>query len=109
MAYFEMSRLALKWAFKRPPTTRYPFEPRRLLPGSRGRLVLQKQACVYCAVCVRKCPTRAIAVDRHLKRWGVDRLRCIACGYCVEVCPKDALFLAPAHAGPCVTKDFDYC
>ena len=26
MAYFEMSRLALKWALTKPPTSRYPFE-----------------------------------------------------------------------------------
>ena len=29
MSYFEMSKLALKWAFTKPPTTRYPFEPRK--------------------------------------------------------------------------------
>ena len=37
MAYFEMSRLALKWALTKPPTSRYPFEPRRALAGSRGQ------------------------------------------------------------------------
>ena len=25
MGYFEMSKLALKWALTKPPTTRYPF------------------------------------------------------------------------------------
>ena len=31
MGYFEMSKLALKWALTKPPTTRYPFEPRNPL------------------------------------------------------------------------------
>ena len=39
MPYITMSRLALKWAFRKPVTSRYPFEPRQPIPGSRGRLV----------------------------------------------------------------------
>ena len=62
MAYFEMSRLALKWALTKPPTSRYPFEPRRALTGSRGRLIFTKDNCVYCTVCAKKCPTGALLV-----------------------------------------------
>ena len=54
MAYFEMSKLALKWALTKPPTSRYPFEPRKMVPGSRGRLVFTKDNCVYCPVCAKK-------------------------------------------------------
>jgi ech hydrogenase subunit F len=108
MAYFEMSMLALKWAFKRPPTSRYPFEPRKTMEGSRGRLLFGRESCVYCTVCAKKCPTQAIVVDRARKRWGIDRLRCISCGYCVEVCPKDSLALEADHVGAAVTKDCEY-
>ena len=88
MAYFEMSRLALKWALTKPPTSRYPFEPRRALAGSRGRLIFTKDNCVYCTVCAKKCPTGALVVNRAQKKWAIDRLLCITCGYCVEL-PKN--------------------
>src|ERR1022692_3677310 len=43
----EKKNLALKWALPKPPTSRYPFEPRRALAGSRGRLIFTKDNCVY--------------------------------------------------------------
>lgn len=105
MAYFEMSRLALKWALRKPVTTRYPFEPRQALAGSRGTLVFTKDSCVYCTVCAKKCPTRALLVVRAQKKWAIDRLLCITCGSCVDVCPKKSLRLDTPHAVPTVTKD----
>jgi len=108
MPYFEMSRLALKWALTKPPTSRYPFEPRRPIPGSRGQLVFTKDNCVYCTVCAKKCPTGALLVNRAQKKWAIDRLRCISCGYCVDVCPKKSLSLSTQHGHPAVTKDREY-
>jgi ech hydrogenase subunit F len=105
MAYFSMSLLALKWAIRKPVTSRYPFEPRRQMSGSRGMLTFSKNTCVYCNVCAKKCPTAALVVNRSHKRWAIDRLRCITCGYCVEACPKKSLALAPDHARTAVTKD----
>lgn len=107
MAYFTMSLLALKWAFRPPFTCHYPYEPRPLLPGSRGRLQFTKESCVYCTVCAKRCPTGALAVHRPEKRWSIDRLQCITCGYCVEVCPKKSLALVSPHAQTTVTKDRD--
>ncbi len=109
MAYFEMTRLALKWAVKKPVTSRYPFEPRRALPGSRGRLAFNRDTCVYCTVCAKKCPTGALVVNRAQKKWGIDRLLCISCGYCAEACPKKSLSLTTAHGEPTVTKDREFC
>ena len=105
MGYFEMSRLALKWALTKPPTTQYPFAPRQALNGSRGQLVFTKDNCVYCTVCAKKCPTGALLVNRAQKKWAIDRLRCISCGYCVEACPKKSLALGTAHGTPTVTRD----
>lgn len=107
MAYFEMSKLALKWALSKPPTSKYPFEPRLMVPGTRGRLVFDKNTCVYCNVCAKKCPTGALVVNRAQKQWAIDRLRCITCGYCVEVCPKDSLHLETNHDKPTVTRDWE--
>jgi len=108
MAYFEMTKLALKWALRQPPTTRYPFEPRRAIPLSRGNLVFTRETCVFCTVCAKKCPTGALVVSRAKSRWAIDRLRCISCGYCVEVCPKKSLALDTDHATPTVTRDREY-
>lgn len=108
MPYFAMSKLALRWAMKRPPTSRYPFEPRLALAGSRGRLVFTREHCVYCTVCAKKCPTGALAVNRAEKKWAIDRLLCISCAYCVEVCPKKSLQLSTAHGVPAVTKDREF-
>jgi len=105
MAYLEMTKLALKWALSKPATTQYPFEPRRVIPQSRGRLAFTKANCVYCTVCAKKCPTAALVVNRARKKWGIDRLRCISCGYCVEACPKQALQLSTDHESPTITKD----
>ncbi len=108
MAYFEMSRLALKWAMKHPPTTRYPFLPRTPIPGSRGQLVLDRGACVYCTACAKKCPTGALLVNRPKKKLAIDRLRCISCGYCVEICPKGSLQLSTSHGVPSLTRDREF-
>jgi len=108
MAYFEMSRLALKWAFAKPPTSRYPFAPRLAIPGSRGQLVFTKDNCVYCNVCAKKCPTGALLVNRAQKQWAIDRLRCVTCGYCVEVCPKKSLAMTTGHGLPSVTRDREF-
>ena len=108
MGYFEMSKLALKWALTKPPTTRYPFEPRNPIAGSRGQLVFTKDNCVYCNICAKKCPAGALLVNRAQKKWAIDRLRCITCGYCVEICPKKSLELATGHGSPAVTRDREF-
>lgn len=108
MAYFEMTKLALKWALTKPPTSRYPFEPRRVISKTRGQLVFTKDTCVYCTICAKKCPTGALIVNRAQKKWGIDRLACITCGYCVEACPKKSLDLSTSHGSPAVTKDREW-
>ena len=105
MAYFAMSKLALKWALKKPPTTKYPFVPRKPLAGSRGKLVFTQDSCVYCNICHKKCPTKAILVTRAQKQWAVDHLRCITCGACVDACPKKCLELSTSHGFAAVNKD----
>ena len=108
MSYFGMSKLALKWALTKPPTTRYPFEPRKAFAGSRGQLIFTKDNCVYCNVCAKKCPTDALLVNRAQKKWAIDRLRCITCGYCVDVCPKKSLKMVEGHGNPIVTRDREF-
>ena len=105
MSLFSMTGLVLKWLLRKPYTSRYPFEPRQPLPGSRGMLDVTLTACTYCTLCAKRCPTQAIEVDRTAKRWTIDRLRCITCNCCVEVCPKKCLEMGTAHSIPTITKD----
>jgi len=105
MSLFSMTGLVTKWLFRKPYTSRYPFEPRQPLPGSRGTLGVTLTDCVFCTLCAKRCPTQAIEVDRAARRWTIDRLRCIACNCCVEVCPKKSLEMKTAHGIPTVSKD----
>jgi formate hydrogenlyase subunit 6/NADH:ubiquinone oxidoreductase subunit I len=100
MPFLKMSKLVSKWLFSKPATQQYPVEPRIPIAGSRGKLVLDKDTCVYCTACQKKCPTGAIVVDRPNKTLSIERLRCISCGYCVEICPKDSLNLTTDHGNP---------
>ena len=104
MSYFEMSKLALKWAVRKPPTSRYPFEPRIVIPGSRGAIMFTKDNCVYCTVCAKKCPTAALTVKRAEKLWSIDPLRCISCGACVEACPKKSIALSTTYCPPTLSR-----
>ncbi len=107
MAFFQMKKMILTWALRTPVTTRYPFEPRKPIPGSRGRLDITITSCIFCGLCAKRCPTEALKVDRPAKKWHVDRLRCISCGSCVECCPKKCLKLAEDHGIPTVTRDWE--
>ena len=107
MPFFEMLWLSFKWVLRKPVTSRYPFEPRRPLAGSRGQLVYTPKDCVYCTVCAKKCPAGALTVVRAEKKFGINRLRCISCGYCVELCPKNSLVLSTGHGSPAVTKEVE--
>jgi formate hydrogenlyase subunit 6/NADH:ubiquinone oxidoreductase subunit I len=109
MPYFQMTRLALKWALTKPPTTQYPFEPRRAIAGSRGELIFKRDNCAYCTLCAKRCPTGAIEVDRAQKRFTLDRLRCISCACCVENCPRDSLSLSTGHGTPSTTMESYFC
>jgi len=105
MSLFSMTGLVMKWLLRKPYTSRYPFEPRQPILGSRGTLDVNLTDCTFCTLCAKRCPTQAIEVDRPNRRWTIDRLRCISCDCCVEVCPKDCLVLSTAHGKPTVTKD----
>lgn len=82
--------------FSRPVTRNYPYERRPDFPGVRGRLMIDGEKCIFCGMCMRKCPSNAITVTRKPEAsWQFDRFRCIVCGACVEGCPKKCLRLAP--------------
>lgn len=52
-------------------------------------LVIDKEKCNGCTVCLRACPTQALIVRDSKARLINDR--CIDCGECVRICPEKAI------------------
>ena len=102
MSFLSMTRNIAQNLFEGPSTRRYPKEKREYEPKSRGMIGIDIEACIFCGLCSRRCPTGALTVRKDRKEWEIDGLRCIFCGYCVEVCPKKCLSMAN-HYSPCVT------
>lgn len=95
-----MLKTILASLFKAPATIPFP-HARRIAPGPlRGKVVLDRENCIFCGICGRCCPTGAIAVDRREKAWAVDPFGCVQCGYCVEACPKKCLGMSPELPTP---------
>ncbi len=103
MSFLSMTRNIAENLFKGPSTRRYPKEKREYGLKSRGMIGIDIEACIFCGLCSRRCPTGALTVRKDQKEWEIDRLRCVFCGYCVEVCPKKCLAMAN-HYSPCVTE-----
>jgi formate hydrogenlyase subunit 6/NADH:ubiquinone oxidoreductase subunit I len=86
---------AVRNLFSRPATRRYPLETRPRPADARGRVTVDLPTCVYCGLCVRRCPCEAISVSREDKTFCLEALRCISCGACVDACNKGTLGFAP--------------
>ncbi|MCK9312951.1 MAG: 4Fe-4S binding protein [Methanocorpusculum sp.] len=87
----KMLKTILKQFFHEPVTTLFPEEPPRNYAGTRGHLVFDPSKCTSCTMCMKRCPSQAIIVDRAAKTWIIDRFRCVMCGNCVDVCKFDSL------------------
>jgi 2-oxoglutarate ferredoxin oxidoreductase subunit delta len=59
----------------------------------RGTVVIDKELCKGCYLCIRACPTKVLEKDEEPNSTGthpsraVHAEKCIACGNCYEVCP----------------------
>lgn len=92
--------------FLRPSVTEQYPEERAVLPERfRGRLFLDQNICIGCALCEQACPNGALkmvrwgAIDNTAKPQGrdynlfpkVDIAMCTYCGWCEDVCPTSAI------------------
>ena len=72
---------------------------------ARGRIIIDIEACIFCGLCSRRCPTDAITVRKENRQWSIDRLYCITCGSCVEVCPKKCLQMNNHYSSAVTGRD----
>ena len=61
--------------FKKPATTKYPFEPVEFPERMRGHVVINIDDCITCGLCARACPSLAIQVDRKAGTWTHQPVR----------------------------------
>lgn len=110
MATFKIGKVVLKSLFKKPATkitADQPIITKNWKARTRGHIDIDKDQCILCGMCMRKCPANAITVDRAGSTWEIQRMQCIQCGSCVEVCPKKCLSMAPEYTEPGVEKVVD--
>jgi len=75
------------WAGK-PATRLYPFDKRDAFENARGQLEIDIDNCIFCGICVRKCPSTCLTVEKANSKWELDPYNCVVCGVCVEACPQ---------------------
>ncbi len=103
MAFFEMAKTALRTVLQRPATIRYPAEPAKKTPLTRGHVIIDESRCISCGTCQRKCPSQAILLQKEEKTWQIDRFRCVVCNSCVDTCPVKCLTMDPQYTAPAVS------
>ena len=105
--YLAIGSLILKWFGRKPATRLYPFEKREPFPGTRGHVGIDINACTFCTLCQKRCPTGAINVKRTEKTWEIDRLKCIVCAACVEACPKKCISMENTYSAAQVNRSIE--
>jgi 2-oxoglutarate ferredoxin oxidoreductase subunit delta len=59
----------------------------------RGKVVIDRELCKGCYLCIRACPVKVLEQDSQPNSSGsypsapVHAEKCIGCGNCFEVCP----------------------
>lgn len=94
----KMLKTILKQVTRKPVTTAFPAEPARHFEATRGHVVFDPSKCTSCTICMKRCPSQAIVVDRAAKTWTIDRFRCVICSQCVELCKFGVLSLATEYS-----------
>lgn len=104
MSILSMTKTLFKSFVHGPYTQLYPIKPRENFERTRGSIENDIEACIFCGLCVRRCPTSALKIEKAEKLWSIERMQCIQCGYCVEVCPKKCLHMRNEYTTPDTIK-----
>jgi len=107
MPFPKIVKLVLHSAVSKPATRLYPARQRENILNTRGAIQNRIEQCIFCGICVQKCPADALKVSRPDKQWSIDRFRCVVCGACVLACPKKCLDMMPDYTSPATQKSVD--
>jgi len=107
MGSFKLGKMTLGSMLKEPETVQYPTQKRAVPEGLKGHIVVAIDECILCGICMKRCPTSAITVDKGASAWSINRFRCIQCGFCVRECPSHCLTMEPGYASPATKKSVD--
>ena len=58
MATFKIGKVLMKSLFKKPATKMYPVIPNEFQERTRGQVTIEKESCILCGICARKCHCR---------------------------------------------------
>jgi formate hydrogenlyase subunit 6/NADH:ubiquinone oxidoreductase subunit I len=56
--------------------------------------IIDKDKCIGCSLCARKCPVSCINGSRE-EKYTIHQLDCVKCGTCMDVCPVKAISKVP--------------
>jgi len=70
--------------------------------SKKGKIIIDRERCKGCQICIDVCPTENIKVDESLNKKGYyparpkadnkdDQQDCTACTQCATVCPEVAI------------------
>lgn len=94
----KMVKTILKQFVHKPVTTSFPAEPAKIDLSARGSIVFDPSKCTSCTICMKRCPSQAIKVDKSAKTWSIDRFRCIICGSCIDLCKFKVLSMDSSYS-----------
>jgi ech hydrogenase subunit F len=97
--------------FRKPVTTKYPFEKTFLPDDYRGLIGFKEETCIWCRRCEMACPPGAIIFSQAMdgkQTYHYNRAVCIFCEECIRSCPKaddGALYQTGVPANCAVKED----
>ena len=86
-----LSKTLIKSLVGKPATEMYPQKKKTYTDATRGKVENEIERCIFCRLCEKNCPTKALAVSKDKNEWEIDSLKCCLCRRCVEVCPVKCL------------------